>query len=91
MTRREHEELVGVLAMLITFAIGAAVVAALAGPTVVPIAAALAIAFAKGRIVILDFLELRGGHHPMRIPLIAWPAFLLTAALARSIVIAVLG
>ncbi len=64
MTRRQHEDLVGVLAMLTTFAIGGAIVTALAGPTIVPIAAVLAIAFVKGRLVVLDFLELRGGHHP---------------------------
>ena len=85
MTRRQHEELVGVLAMLITFAIGGAVVAAFAGDTVIPILAVLAIAFAKGRLVVLDFLELRGGHHPMRVALLAWLCILLTAAFARSL------
>ena len=89
MTRRQQEELKGVLAMLLTFAIGAAVVAALAGETVVPIAAALAIAFAKGRLVILDFLDLRGVQHPMRLALIAWPALLLTAAFARAMAVAI--
>jgi nitric oxide reductase NorF protein len=77
MTRRQQEDLLGVLAMLITFAIGAAIVA-------------LAIAFAKGRLVILDFLELRGGAHAMRLALIAWPALLLTAACARSLTVALL-
>jgi nitric oxide reductase NorF protein len=91
MTRRQQEELLGVLAMLITFAVGGAIVAALAGETVVPILAALAIAFAKGRLVILDFLELRGGAHPMRFALMAWPALLLTAAFARSLAIAFTG
>jgi nitric oxide reductase NorF protein len=91
MTRRQQEDLLGVLAMLITFAVGAAIVAALAGNTVVPVLAALAIAFAKGRLVVLDFLELRGGAHPMRLALIAWPALLLTAACARSLTVAFLG
>ncbi|MUO85292.1 cytochrome C oxidase subunit IV family protein [Agrobacterium vitis] len=85
MTRRQHEELVGVLAMLITYAIGGAVVAALAGDSVVPILAVLGIAFAKGRLVILDFLELRDAHHPMRVALLGWVCILLTAALARSL------
>lgn len=91
MTRRQQEELLGVLAMLITLAVGAAIVAALAGDTVVPVLAALAIAFAKGRLVILDFLELREGAHPMRLALIAWPALLLTAAFARSLTVAFVG
>ncbi|TPP09929.1 cytochrome C oxidase subunit IV family protein [Rhizobium glycinendophyticum] len=91
MTRRQHEELAGTLAMLLTFAVGAAVVAALAGGTVVPIGAVLVIAFAKGRLIILDFLELRGGLHPMRLALIAWPALLLTAAFARSVAVAFAG
>jgi nitric oxide reductase NorF protein len=91
MSRRQHEDLVGVLAMLLTFAIGSAIIAALAGPTVVPIAAVLAIAFAKGRLVVLDFLELRSGHHPMRIALIGWLCILLTAALTRSLAISMIG
>lgn len=91
MTRRQHEELVGALAMLMTCAIGAAVIAALAGSMLVPIAAVLAIAFAKGRLVILDFLELRTTRHPMRLALIAWPALLLTAAFVRSIAVALAG
>ena len=91
MTRRQHEELVGVLAMLITFAIGGAVVAALAGATIVPIAAVLLIAFAKGRLVVLDFLELRTGQHPMRVALIGWLCILLPAALARSLAVALIG
>ncbi|MFL0693021.1 MAG: hypothetical protein ABS35_13320 [Kaistia sp. SCN 65-12] len=91
MTRRQHEELLGVLAMLMTFAIGGAVVTALAGPTIVPIAAVLAIAFAKGRLVVLDFLELRGGHHPIRVALIGWLCLLLAAALVRSLAVALLG
>ncbi len=91
MTRRQHEELVGVLALLITLAIGGAIVAALAGDTVVPILAVLIIAFAKGRLVVLDFLELRGAIHPMRFALIAWPAVLLTAAFVRSLAVALIG
>ncbi len=91
MTYRQHEELLGVLAILITFAIGGAIVAALAGPTIVPIAAVLAIAFAKGRLVVLDFLELRGGRHPMRIALILWLCVLLSAALARSLAVLLIG
>lgn len=91
MTRRQHEELLGVLAMLMTFAIGGAVVTALAGPTIVPIAAVLAIAFAKGRLVVLDFLELRGGHHPIRVALIGWLCFLLAAALVRSLAVALIS
>ncbi|THV20181.1 cytochrome C oxidase subunit IV family protein [Peteryoungia ipomoeae] len=91
MTRRQHEELAGVLAMLITFAVGGAIVAALAGPTIVPIAAVLAIAFAKGRLVVLDFLELRGGYHPMRIALIGWLCVLLVAALLRSVLVGFFG
>lgn len=91
MTRRQREDLVGVLAMLMTFAIGGAIVTALAGPTIVPIAAVLAIAFAKGRLVVLDFLELRGGHHPMGIALICWLSIILIAALSRSLVVLLLG
>lgn len=91
MTRRQHEELVGVLAMLITFAIGGVVVAALAGQTVVPILAVLGIAFAKGRLVVLDFLELRGGHDPMRIALLGWLCILLIAALVRSLAVSLIG
>lgn len=91
MTRRQQEELLGALAMLVTCAVGAAIIAALAGATVVPILAALAIAYAKGRLVILDFLELRGVAHPMRLALMTWPALLLSAAFARSLAVAFTG
>ncbi|WP_159952310.1 cytochrome C oxidase subunit IV family protein [Rhizobium sp. 18065] len=89
MTRREREELLGALAALLTLAVGGAVVAALAGDTVVPVAAVLAMAFAKGRLIILDFMEFRDSRSLLRAALIAWPCVLLTAAFARSLAVAV--
>lgn len=91
MTRREREELLGTLILLLTLAVGGAVVATLAGPTVVPIAAVLVIAFAKGRFVVLDFLELRGSRSGLRPALLAWPGLLLSLAFARSVAVALLG
>ena len=88
MTRRETEALVGAFAALLTLAIGGAVVSALAGDTLVTVAAVLVMAFAKGRFIILDFMDLRDSPSILRTALIAWPCVLLFAAFARSITVA---
>lgn len=87
MTRKEREELLGALVTLLALAMGGAIVSTLAGETVVPVAAVLVMAFAKGRLIILDFMEFRGSRSILRAMLIAWPCVLLTAALARSIAV----
>lgn len=90
MTRRDQEDLIGVLASLLTFAVGGAIVAALAGDTIVPVAAVLAIAFVKARFVIFDFLELRDSRSLLRTALVAWPCILLAAAFARAVAVALI-
>ncbi|SMC73381.1 cytochrome C oxidase subunit IV family protein [Rhizobium sp. RU36D] len=91
MTRRDREELLGILMLLLVLATGSAIVSALAGPTVVPIAAVLLMAFVKSRFVILDFLELRSAHAGLRNAVLAWPVGLLSLALVKWIALAVLG
>jgi nitric oxide reductase NorF protein len=91
MTRQAREQFIATLAMLLTLAVGGALVGGLSGWLLVPIAAVLAMAYAKGRFVILDFMELRTSRSALRPALLAWPALLLSLALARSIFVAFIG
>nr|WP_257311838.1 cytochrome C oxidase subunit IV family protein [Shinella pollutisoli] len=91
MTRQARERFVATLAMLLTLAAGGAFVGGYSGGLLVPIAAVLVMAYAKGRFVVLDFMELREAPGPLRQALLAWPAMLLALALVRSITVSVLG
>ena len=46
---------------------------------------------ATGRFVVLDFMELRASRGAMRSALLAWPAILLSLALARAVAVTLLG
>lgn len=91
MTRRAREELIFVLAMLLVLAIGGAIVGGLSGGLMVPVAAVLLMAYAKGRFIVLDFMELRTSRGMVRQALLAWPALLLSLSFARSVVVALIG
>jgi hypothetical protein len=91
MTRKAREQLTGIAITLVTLALGSAALSALSGGQIVPIAAVLAIAFAKGRIIILDFMELRESSGGLRTALLAWPVLLLLLAFARSVAVALFG
>lgn len=91
MSRQARERFIATLAMLLTLAAGGAFVGGLSGGLLVPIAAVLVMAYAKGRFVILDFMELREARGPLRSALLAWPAALLTLALARAVAVTLLG
>ncbi|OHV79800.1 cytochrome C oxidase subunit IV family protein [Ensifer sp. LCM 4579] len=51
-------------------------------------AALLMLAVLKARLVVLDFLGLRFGPRPLRIGLLAWPAFFALAAAAKALIAA---
>ncbi|MBN9055095.1 cytochrome C oxidase subunit IV family protein (plasmid) [Shinella sp. PSBB067] len=91
MTRQAREQFIATLAMLLTLALGGALVGGLSGGLLVPIAAVLVMAYAKGRLVILDFMELRANRGFMRSALLAWPAALLSLALARAVAATLIG
>ncbi|TAA64639.1 cytochrome C oxidase subunit IV family protein [Shinella sp. JR1-6] len=91
MTRQAREQFIATVAMLLTLAVGGALVGGHSGGLLVPIAAVLVMAYAKGRFVILDFMELRTSRSALRPALLAWPALLLSLALARSIFVAFIG
>ncbi|MCW5708288.1 cytochrome C oxidase subunit IV family protein [Shinella sp.] len=91
MTRQAREQFIATLAMLLTLAVGGAFVGGLSGGLLVPVAAVLIMAYAKGRFVILDFMELRASRSALRPALLAWPALLLSLALARSVLAALIG
>ncbi|MDX3978424.1 cytochrome C oxidase subunit IV family protein [Shinella sp.] len=91
MTRQAREQFIATLAMLLTLALGGAFVGGLGGGLLVPIAAVLVMAYAKGRIVILDFLELRAQRGVLRSALLVWPAVLLSLALLRAVAVALIG
>lgn len=91
MTRQAREQFIATLAMLLTLAAGGAFVGGFSGGLLVPVAAVLAMAYAKGRFVILDFMELRARRGALRSALLAWPAVLLSLALARTLVVTLIG
>ena len=91
MTRQAREQFVATLAMLLTLAAGGALVGGLSGGLLVPIAAVLVMAYAKGRFVVLDFMELRATRGALRSALLAWPAILLSLALARAVAVTLLS
>lgn len=91
MTRQARERFLATLAMLLTLAAGGAFIGGHSGGLLVPIAAVLVMAYAKGRFVVLDFMELREARTPLRLALLAWPALLLALALMRSIAVSFLG
>ncbi|MGB3814684.1 MAG: cytochrome C oxidase subunit IV family protein [Shinella sp.] len=91
MTRQAREQFIATLAIVLTLAIGGAFVGGLSGGLLVPIAAVLVMAYAKGRLVILDFMELRPSRSVLRSALLAWPAALLSLGLARTVVVALIG
>ncbi|HXV29136.1 MAG TPA: cytochrome C oxidase subunit IV family protein [Sinorhizobium sp.] len=51
-------------------------------------ASLLLLAVLKARLVVLDFLALRSGPRPLRIGLLAWPAFFAFAAAAKALIAA---
>ena len=91
MTRQAREQFIATLAILLTLANGGAFVGGHSGGLFVPIAAVLVMAYAKGRLVILEFMELRGVRGILRPALLAWPAALLSLALARTVAVTLLG
>ena len=91
MTRQAREQFIATLAILLTLAGGGAVVGGLSGGLLVPVAAVLIMAYAKGRFVILDFMELRTSRSVLRSALLAWPASLLLLALARAVAVKLIG
>ena len=91
MTRQAREQFIATLAILLTLAIGGAFVGGHSGGLLVPIAAVLVMAYAKGRLVILDFMELRSAPGLMRPALLAWPAALLSLALVRTVAVTLIG
>lgn len=91
MTRQAREQFIATLAMLLTLAVGGAIVGGLSGGLLVPITAVLVMAYAKGRLVILDFMELRNGRSILSQVLLAWPAVLLALAFGRAVLVAFIG
>lgn len=88
MTRQDREQFVAVFAMLLMLAFFGAVIGGLGGGLLVPVVTVLVMAYAKGRYVILDFMELRTQHSGLKAALLAWPAILLLLALARAVAVA---
>ena len=87
MTRQAREQFFATLAMLLTLAAGGAFVGGLSGGLIVPIAAVLVMAYAKGRFVVLDFMELRTSRGVLKAALLAWPATVLAGSIAPLILV----
>ena len=85
MTRQAREQLFASLAMLLTLAAGGAFVGGLSGGLLVPITAVLVMAYAKGRFIVLDFMELRASRGVLKSALLAWPA------VVRAVTVSLIG
>ena len=91
MTQQAREKFIATLAMLLTLAAGGVFVGGLSGGLLVPVAAVLIMAYAKGRFIVLDFMELRASRSVLKPALLAWPAILLSLALARAVAVTLIG
>jgi len=87
MTCHSHNALNRTIFILLILALSGALIASFGGGMLSAIFVVLILAFAKGWFVILDFMEMRGTRGPLKAALLAWPAILLTLALARSVAV----
>lgn len=87
MPHRNSPSLTRTFVILILLALSGAFIAGTSAGMLAAIVIVLILAFAKGWFVILDFMEMRGTNGILKPTLLAWPAVLLTLALARSILV----
>ncbi|GAA5626476.1 hypothetical protein Brsp05_01751 [Brucella sp. NBRC 12953] len=87
MTHKGRMSLNRTLFILLFLALTGALIASLSHGRLMAIVVVLILAFAKGWFVILDFMEMRGTKGGLKPALLAWPAALLTLALARSVAV----
>lgn len=90
MTDRNPGQLFNTWRMLAVLVISGMALMALAGPTVVVIAALLALAIIKCRFVALDFMGLGQAPAALRMGLLIWPAALVLLAAAKVLLTTVL-
>ncbi|MCL7998033.1 cytochrome C oxidase subunit IV family protein [Brucella sp. 21LCYQ03] len=83
----KHTSLNHTMIILLALALSGALVASFSKGMLAAIVAVLILAFAKGWFVVLDFMEMRGTRGALKPALLAWPAILLTLALARSVAV----
>jgi len=89
-TSHHHSSLNRTIIILLALALSGALIASFSRGMFAAIAVVLILAFAKGWLVILDFMEMRGTRGALKPALLAWPAVLLTLALARSVAVRLL-
>ncbi len=82
-----HAALSCILLILLALALIGALMAAFSNGALALIIAVLVLACAKGWLVILDFMEMRGLRGALKPALLAWPAILLTLVCARSVAV----
>ncbi|MDR6433245.1 cytochrome C oxidase subunit IV family protein [Brucella pseudogrignonensis] len=83
----KHTSLNRTIIILLALALSGALVASFSRGMLAAIVAVLILAFAKGWFVVLDFMEMRVTRGALKSALLAWPAILLTLALARSVAV----
>lgn len=87
MTAKKHTSLNRTILILLALALSGALVASFSNGMLASIVVVLILALAKGWFVVLDFMEMRGIKGALKPALLAWPAILLTLALARSVAV----
>lgn len=86
----KHISLNRTILILIVLALSGALIASFSDGKLAAIVVVLILAFSKGWFVVLDFMEMRGTRGVLKPALLAWPAILLTLALARSVTVRLL-
>lgn len=87
MMSHEHTSLNRTIVILLALALSGALITSVSHGMLSAIVMVLILAFAKGWFVVLDFMEMRGTRGALKPALLAWPAVLLTLALARSVAV----
>ena len=90
MERKKTKWLMGTATLLMLVATLAALISAQWNHEALPFAAfgaVLVLMVAKSRLVVMDFMGLRGVHPKLSAALLAWPAFFALAAAAKAMLL----
>lgn len=78
-------------ALLFVLAVAGAALAALCGHHLAAVFVILALAFAKARLVVLDFMEMRHTGNPLAPAILGWAGLVLALSLARALAVFLAG
>lgn len=91
MTNRSPRQLNRTFVMLLGLAACAIALSGHVASSVLVLVAIFALAVAKARLIILDFLGMRDAPSALRIPLLGWSVIFAAGGIAKALVAGVLG